>query len=74
MPLTPILCITSTLYTYEDGMDSKFQDVSTKKLRRREITQKTQYGIQPWRKFEIKISFYRLILCEFHFLCPAERK
>ena len=28
-PSTPVLCITSTLYAYEDGTDSKFRNVDT---------------------------------------------
>ena len=42
-PSTPILFITSTLYAYEDGTDSKFRNVATKSSDAGRLS-KRQYG------------------------------
>ena len=52
-PSTPVLGITSTLYAYEGGTNSKLQNISTKSSDARRLPKRHNMAFNTRRKFEI---------------------
>jgi hypothetical protein len=60
------LSITSVLYAYEDGTDSKFRNVSTESSDAGRLQKRRNTAINTRQKFEIKkMKYYGAILTNF---------